>query len=318
MLKFVVRRAVWTIPVLLLVILFTFVMMRQIKGNPFQVTERPVPASIQRNLDRKFHLDKPWYTQYYYYVKGVFTFDLGPSLVQRNQTVNDVIREHFPVSLKLGILAMLWAVIVGVPLGVLSALKQNSVTDYFTMAFVNSGSAIPNFLVATLLIYFFGVKWRGWTGLPTNGWEGSFWSLSGWRSWVLPAAALGHAPMTIFARITRGSVLETIQQDYIRTAKAKGLRWRRVVGLHVLRNSLIPAVTYAAPLLGFLITGSFIVEFIFGIPGIGRYFVTSVSGRDYSVTMGITVLLSVIIILANMVVDVLYGFLDPRTRDART
>jgi oligopeptide transport system permease protein len=201
---------------------------------------------------------------------------------------------------------------------VLSALKQNSVWDYFTMAFVNSGSAIPNFLVSTLLIYFFAVKWRGWTGLPTNGWEGSFFSVSGWRSWVLPAVALGHAPMTIFARIVRGSVLETLSQDYIRTAKAKGLRRRRVVGLHILRNSLIPAVTASAPLLGYLITGSFIVEFIFGIPGIGRYFVTSVSGRDYSVTMGITVMLSVIIIVANMVVDVLYGFLDPRTRDART
>jgi oligopeptide transport system permease protein len=317
-LKFVIRRAVWTIPVILLVIFFTFVMMRQIKGNPFQVTERAVPASIQRNLDRKYHLDKPWYVQYAYYVKGIFAGDLGPSLVQRNQTVNDIIKEHFPVSLKLGILAMIWAVLVGVPLGVLSALKQNSVWDYFTMAFVNSGSAIPNFLVSTLLIYFFAVKWRAWTGLPTNGWEGNFWSLSGWRSWVLPAAALGHAPMTIFARIVRGSVLETLSQDYIRTAKAKGLRRRRVIGLHILRNSLIPAVTASAPLLGFLITGSFIVEFIFGIPGIGRYFVTSVSGRDYSVTMGITVMLSVIVILANMVVDILYGFLDPRTRDART
>jgi oligopeptide transport system permease protein len=317
-LKFVVRRFVWTIPVVLLVILFTFAMMRQIKGNPFQVTERAVPASIQRNLDRKFHLDKPWYTQYFYYVKGVFKFDLGPSLVQRNQSVNDIIKEHFPVSLKLGILAMLWAVIVGIPLGVLSALKQNSITDYLTMAFVNSGSAVPNFLVATLLIYFFAVKWRGWTGLPTNGWDESFWSVSGWRFWILPAVALGHAPMTIFARIVRGSVLETIQADYIRTARAKGLRARRVIGLHVLRNSLIPVVTAAAPLLGFLITGSFIVEFIFGIPGIGRYFVTSVTGRDYSVTMGITVMLSAIIIVANMVVDILYGFLDPRTRDART
>jgi ABC-type dipeptide/oligopeptide/nickel transport system permease component len=314
-LKFVVRRFVWTIPVLLLVVFFTFVMMRQIKGNPFQVTERAVPESIQRNLDRKFHLDKPWYTQYAYYVKGVFTFDLGPSLVQRNQTVNDIIKEHFPVSLRLGMLAMAWALIVGIPLGVLSALKQNSITDYLTMAFVNSGSAIPNFLVATLLIYFFAVKWRSVFDLPTNGWDNG---VDGWKTWILPAAALGHAPMTIFARIVRGSVLETIQQDYIRTAKAKGLRWRRVVGLHILRNSLIPVVTAAAPLLGFLITGSFIVEFIFGIPGIGRYFVISVTGRDYSVTMGITVMLSAIIIAANMVVDILYGYLDPRTRDART
>ena len=311
MLKFVIRRILWTIPVILLVILLTFGMMRQIKGNPFQTTDRAVPASIQRNLERKYHLDKPWYLQYLWYVEGVVTFDLGPSLVQRNRDVNDVIKEHFPVSLKLGCLAMLWAVIVGIPLGVISALKQNTIVDYVTMVFVNLGYAIPNFLICTLLIYFFAVKWGDITGFPTNGIE------SGWKSWVLPAIALGHAPMTLFARIVRGSMLETLQQDYIRTATAKGLRRRRVVGLHVLRNSLIPAVTAAAPLLGFLISGSFIVEFIFGIPGIGRYFVISVTGRDYSVTMGITVMLSLIIIFANMVVDILYGFLDPRTRDIR-
>ena len=311
MLKFIVRRALWTLPVVLLVILMTFVMMRQIKGNPFQVTERAVPVSIQRNLDRKYHLNKPWYTQYLYYVKGVFTADLGPSLVQRNQSVNDIIKEHFPVSLKLGALAMLWAIVLGIPLGIIAALKQNSVFDYAVMTVVNAGYAVPNFLIATLLIYFFALKWRAYTPFPTNGW-------AGWQSWILPAIALGHAPMTFFARIVRGSMLETLQQDYIRTAKAKGLRWRRVVGLHVLRNSLIPAVTAAAPLLGFLITGSFIVETIFGIPGIGRYFVVSVTSRDYSVTMGITIMLSLIIIVANLVVDVLYGFLDPRTRDVRT
>jgi oligopeptide transport system permease protein len=311
MLKFIVRRAAWTIPVVLLVILMTFVMMRQIKGNPFQVTERAVPVSIQRNLDRKYHLDKPWYTQYLYYVKGVFTADLGPSLVQRNQTVNDIIKEHFPVSLKLGAFAMLFALVIGIPLGIIAALKQNTAWDYAVMTVVNAGYALPNFLIATLLIYFFALKFRAYTPFPTNGWVG-------WQSWILPSIALGHAPMTFFARIVRGSMLETLQQDYIRTAKAKGLRWRRVVGLHVLRNSLIPAVTAAAPLLGALITGSFIVETIFGIPGIGKYFVTSVTGRDYSVTMGITIMLSLIIIVANLMVDILYGYLDPRTRDVRT
>jgi oligopeptide transport system permease protein len=311
MLKFIVRRAAWTIPVVLLVIFMTFVMMRQIKGNPFQVTERAVPVSIQRNLDRKYHLDKPWFTQYLYYVKGVFTADLGPSLVQRNQTVNDIIKEHFPVSLKLGAFAMLFALVIGIPLGIIAALKQNTAWDYAVMTVVNAGYALPNFLIATLLIYFFALKFRAYTPFPTNGWVG-------WQSWILPSIALGHAPMTFFARIVRGSMLETLQQDYIRTAKAKGLRWRRVVGLHVLRNSLIPAVTAAAPLLGALITGSFIVETIFGIPGIGKYFVTSVTGRDYSVTMGITIMLSLIIIVANLMVDILYGYLDPRTRDVRT
>jgi ABC-type dipeptide/oligopeptide/nickel transport system permease component len=311
MLKFVIRRVLWTIPVLLLVIFMTFFMMRQIEGNPFRTTERAVPESIQQNLERKFNLDKPWYMQYLFYVKGVFTLDLGPSLVQRSQTVNDIIKQHFPISIHLGLLAMLFAIVVGVPLGIIAALKQNSVFDYMAMGFANIGFAVPSFLVATLLIYFFALKYKDFTGLPTNGWHGP-------SSWILPAIALGIAPMTYFARLVRGSMLETLQQDYIRTAKAKGLRWRVVVAKHVLRNSLIPAITATAPLLGYVITGSFIIETIFAIPGIGKYYVTSVQARDYSVVMGITVLLSVIIIVANMVVDILSGFLDPRTRDQRT
>lgn len=311
MLKFVVRRVLWTIPVLLLVILMTFVLMRQIEGNPFRTTERAVPESIQRNLERKFHLDQPWYMQYAYYVKGVFTLDLGPSLVLRGQTVNDIVKQHFPVSIHLGLLALLFAIVVGVPLGIVSALRQNSIFDYAAMGFANIGFALPSFLIATLFIYFFALKYKDITGLPTNGWHGP-------ESWILPAIALGIAPMTYYARLVRGSMLETLQQDYVRTAKAKGLRWRVVVGKHVLRNSLIPAITATGPLLGYLITGSFIIETIFGIPGIGRYYVISVTGRDYSVVMGITVLLSVIIIVANMVVDIAYGFLDPRTRDVRT
>ena len=311
MLAFIIRRIVWTIPVLLLVILMTFAMMKLIKGNPFQVTDRPVPESIQRNLDRKFHLDKPWWVQYLYYVRDTARLDLGPSLVQRNQDVNDVIKEHFPTSIKLGLMAMGFAIIVGIPLGVFAALKHNTALDYTAMGIANLGFALPSFLVATLLIYFFALRLKDYTGLPTNGWEGP-------SSWVLPTIALGIYPMTYFARLVRGTVLETMQQDYIRTAKAKGLRWRIVVGKHVLRNSLIPAVTAAGPVLGGLITGSFIVETIFGIPGIGKYYVTAVTGRDYSVVMGITVLLSVIIIVANLVVDILYGYLDPRIRDERT
>jgi oligopeptide transport system permease protein len=310
MLAFIIRRIVWSIPVILLVILMTFLLMKLIAGNPFQVTDRPVPESIQRNLERKFNLDKPWWQQYALYVKGVATFDLGPSLVQRNQDVNDVIEEHLPISIKLGLLAITFALVFGVPLGVFAALRHNTIFDYTAMGIANIGFALPSFLVATLLIYFFALRLKDYTGLPTNGWAGP-------SSWVLPTIALGIYPMTYFARLVRGSVLETMQQDYIRTAKAKGLRWRIVVGKHVLRNSMIPLVTAAAPVLGYLITGSFIVEFIFGIPGIGRYYVTAVTGRDYSVVMGITVLLSVIIIIANLVVDILYGYLDPRIRDER-
>jgi ABC-type dipeptide/oligopeptide/nickel transport system permease component len=242
-------------------------------------------------------------------VQSVFTFDLGPSLVQRNRTVNDIVSEAFPRSLELGGLAFIFAIVFGIPLGMLAALRANSVWDYGSMLFSNVGFAVPSFLVATLFIYFFALQWD--VGVPTSGW-------TTWQSKILPVIALGLAPMAYFARLVRGTMLETLQSDYIRTARAKGLRNRRVVGLHVLRNSLIPVVTAAGPLLGFLITGSFVIEQIFAIPGIGRFYVSSVTARDYSVVMGLTVLLSIIIILANMVVDILYGILDPRTRDART
>ena len=311
MTTFVLRRLVWTVPVILLVILLTFLLMRQIEGNPFRTSERAIPESIQQNLEEKYGLDDPWYVQYLRYVKGVFTLDLGPSLVLRNRDVNDIVREHFPPSLQLGALAMLFALVVGVPLGMLSALRANTFFDYGAMFVSNVGFAIPSFLVATLLIYFFALEWGDIFGLPTSGWDT-------WQSKVLPTIALGLGPMAYFARLTRGSMLETMQQDYIRTARAKGLRWRRVVVVHTLRNSLIPVVTAAGPILGFLITGSFIIEQIFAIPGIGRYYVTAVTGRDYSVVMGLTVLLALIVIVANLVVDILYGFLDPRTRDART
>jgi oligopeptide transport system permease protein len=308
---FIVRRLIWTIPVILLVIFLTFVLMRQIEGNPFRTSERAIPESIQRNLEEKYGLDEPWYVQYAMYVRGVATFDLGPSLVLRNRDVNDIIKEHLPPSLELGALAMLFALTFGIPLGMLSALRSNSIFDYGAMFVSNVGFAIPSFLVATLLIYFFALQWGEWTGFPTSGW-------TTWESKVLPTIALGLAPMAYFARLTRGTMLETLQQDYIRTAKAKGLRWRRIVVVHTLRNSLIPVVTAAGPILGFLITGSFIIEQIFAIPGIGRYYVTAVTARDYSVVMGLTVLLAIIVIVANLVVDVLYGILDPRTRDART
>lgn len=305
---FILRRILWTIPVLLLVILLTFVLMRQIAGNPFRRTARAVPVAVQENLERKFHLDQPWYIQYALYVKGVATFDLGPSLVSRDRTVNDIIKEHFPKSLELGLLAFLWAIVLGIPMGVIAALRQNSAWDYSLMFLSNVGYSVPSFLVATLLIYYVSLK----AGLlPTNGWVS-------WKYKILPSFALGLAPMAYFARLVRGSMLETLQQDYVRTAKAKGLRRRRIVVVHVLRNSLIPAVTAMAPLLGFIITGTFVIEVIFSIPGIGRYFVTAVSSRDYSVVMGITVLTSVVIVFANLIVDVLYGILDPRTRDART
>jgi ABC-type dipeptide/oligopeptide/nickel transport system permease component len=312
MTTFIIRRVVWTIPVILLVILMTFLLMKQIGGNPFRRTERNVPADIQRNLERQFHLDKPWYQQYAYYVKNVFTFNLGPSMSKRNRTVNDIVSDGFPKSLKLGLLAYLLAIGLGVPAGILAALRPNSLFDYGAMFFSSVGFALPSFFVATLLIYYLAVKADV---VPTNGWPTGFWEFD--SRVILPSLALSLFPMAYFARLVRGAMLETMQQDYVRTAKAKGLRYRRVVGLHVLRNSLIPAVTATAPLLGLIITGTFVIEFIFSIPGIGRYFISSVGDRDFSVVMGITVLTSIIIVIANLFVDIMYGVLDPRTREAR-
>jgi oligopeptide transport system permease protein len=307
MLKFVVRRVLWTIPIILLVIFMTFWMMRAIKGSPFRKSDKAVPPAVLANLNRKFGLDKPWYIQYERYVVGVARFDFGPSLVLRDQSVNDIVKEHFPISAELGGFAMLLAMVVGIPMGILSALRVNKLTDYIIQLFSNLGFAIPSFFTATLFIYFFAAKYRLF---PTNGWGPP-------SSKVLPVIALSLFPLTYFVRLVRGQMLETLQQDYVRTAKAKGLRWRRVVVVHVLRNSLIPALTAAGPILGGLVTGSFIIENIFAIPGIGRYYVTSVEGRDYSTVMGITVLLSILTIVANMLVDITYGILDPRTREAR-
>jgi ABC-type dipeptide/oligopeptide/nickel transport system permease component len=309
MAAFIIRRVIWTIPVILLVILMIFVMMRQIEGNPFQRTERPVPPQVQANLERKFNLDKPAYMQYLLYVKGVATFDLGPSLILRDRSVTDIIKEHFPRSVKLGVLAFLWAIIFGIPAGILAALRPNTLYDYGLMFFSNIGFALPSFFIATLLIYYFALKVDVF---PTNGWPLGFWDMD--SRVVLPSIALGVFPMAYFARLVRGTMLETMQQDYVRTARAKGLRWRRIVTRHVFRNSLIPVVTATAPLFGLIVTGTFVIELIFSIPGIGRYFISSVSNRDYSVVMGITVLTSLVIILANLVVDIAYGFLDPRTR----
>ena len=214
MLKFVIRRVLWTIPIILLVIFMTFLMMKAIKGSPFRRTEKAVPPAVLANLNRKFGLDKPWYQQYFTYVRNVARFDLGPSLVLRNQDVNEIVKEHFPVSAELGGLAMLLAIIVGVPMGIIAALRANTVVDYGLMLFANLGFAIPSFLVATLLIYFFAGQW---SIFPTNGWDT-------WQSKVLPVIALSLGPLTYFARIVREQMLETLQQDYVRTAKAKGLR----------------------------------------------------------------------------------------------
>jgi oligopeptide transport system permease protein len=303
---FVLRRVLWTIPVLLLVILFTFLLVHAIATGPFSPENSP-PA-----IRSKFHFDKPWYEQYALYVKGVFTLDLGPSLTSR-RPVNDIIAQQYPNSLLLGLLAVAWAVGIGIPAGVIAALRPRSVLDFTVMGLSTVGWAFPNFLVATLLIYYFSVK-LGW--FPTSGWPHEHWTLD--RSVVLPSLTLSLMPMAWFARLLRGAMLETMGQDYVRAARAKGLRGEQVIVRHVLKNSLFPLVTAAGPIIGFLITGSFVVEWIFSIPGVGRYFITAAFARDWFLVQGITVVLSVTIIVANLLVDLAYFALDPRTRDARS
>lgn len=321
MATFVLRRLLWTIPVMFVVVTLIFFMMRSIGGDPFR--HGPLlglrssggwvkygdyqPPSIRRNLAEQYGLDLPWYTQYKNFLQGVATFDYGPSMSFRNVQVNDILKDQAPRSLTLGVLAFVWALGLGLPLGILAALRPNSLLDVAARLFSNIGFAVPSFLVATLLIYFVSVR-VGW--LPTNGWQDS------WKQKILPSFTLSLVPMAYFSRLVRGALLEALEQDYVQAARARGLRRRRVIGMHALRNSLIPVVTAAGPLLGYLVTGSFVIEAIFSVPGIGRYYVASVLARDYTVVLGITVLLALVIVLVNLVVDVLHALLDPRVRMA--
>src|SRR5665811_432039 len=260
MAKLIVRRIIWTIPVLLLVVFLTFILMKAIPGGPF-TGEKALPPEILANMNAKYGLDAPWYEQYLRYIWRALHGDLGVSMTQKSRTVLDIISDAFPVSLHLGIMAFGLGIIIGVPAGIVAALKHNTWADYAAIFYATLGWAVPNFIVGPILIYIFAVK-LGW--LPTSTWHG-------WQYWVLPTVTLGTALSAYFARLTRGSMLETLQQDYVRTALAKGLPYRTVVVKHVLRNSLIPVITQAGPLLGFVITGCFLVEFRFSVPGMDKY-----------------------------------------------
>jgi oligopeptide transport system permease protein len=311
---FVARRVLWTIPTLLVVVLIAFLMVRAIGGNPFvhgpiglpgNTPETFQPEVLPEELEKKYHFSDPWYVHYLRYVGGIFTFDFGPSTQFPDREVSDVIAAQAPRSLLLGSLALCWAFLLGFPAGVLAALRASSWLDHALTAVASVFSALPNFLVGTLLIYLLSVHFGL---LPTSGW-------GTWNHMLMPSLALGLMPFGYVIRITRGSVLETLAQDYVRAARAKGLRRRRIVWLHVVRNSLIPPITATGPMLGLIIAGAFVIENIFSIPGIGRYFVVAVQARDDGVVMGLTVVITLTIIVGNLVADVLYAFLDPRVRD---
>lgn len=301
--NYFLRRLLYSLLTILLIATVTFFMMHSIPGGPF-TREKPVPPEIMRVLNEKYNLDEPLPIQYLHYMKGLLTFNLGPSFSKIGISVNDLIIEGFPATALVGFLAVLVIVVLGVPFGIISALKQNRPIDYFVMFMATLGVTIPSFVIASLFIYFFAGK-LGW--VPPFGLETP-------ASYIGPVLALGGYSLSFVSRLTRSSMLEVLRQDYIRTARANGLREWSVIGKHAVKNALIPVITYLGPTIAALMTGSFVVERIFAIPGIGRYFVESVSNRDYTVIMGITVMYASFYVLMVLLVDVAYALIDPRIR----
>ncbi|QXM07368.1 ABC transporter permease [Crassaminicella indica] len=288
---------------LLLVITITFFLMHAIPGGPF-TREKALPPAVIKALEAKYKLDQPLWKQYIDYLGDVIRGDLGPSFQRTGVTVNQLIEKGFPISAKIGGLAVILVLILGVPIGIISALKQNKWQDQLAMFFATLGVTIPSFVLGTLIIYIFSSKLGI---LPSFG-------LKTWKHYIGPVIALSGFSLSFVARLTRSSMLEVLQQDYIRTARAKGLPEFTVVVKHALKNALIPVVTYVGPLVAAILTGSFVVERIFAIPGMGKHFVESVGNRDYTVLMGMTIFYAIFLVVMVLVVDVVYGFIDPRIK----
>ncbi|MHB1296447.1 MAG: ABC transporter permease [Anaerolineae bacterium] len=311
--RYIIRRILWLFPVLFFISLVTFGLLRAVPGGPF-IREKTLPAEIIANLNRHYGLDQPLWKQYTDYIgvtrnpsgefSGVLEGNLGPSFSSRSRTVNDIIAAHLPVSATLGFIALIISVSVGIPLGVVAALKQNSFWDYFSMAVAIFGVSVPSIVLGPLFILVFALS-LGW--FPVAGWGRL-------DQMVMPAVALGLGSSAIIARLTRASMLQVIREDYIRTARAKGLTERAVMVRHALKNAFIPVATVLGPEFAALVTGTFVIEQIFAIPGLGKYFITSITNRDYSVVMGTVLLYAFFLVLSNLVVDITYAFLDPRIR----
>jgi len=347
--RFVVRRILWMFVVLLFVSFITFVLMHSVPGGPFD-REKALPKETVEMLNAKYHLDWPLSRQYLQYLYDVFVpristkppsmslneqflieiklgdayfrwMNWGPSYASRSRTVNDIFRDQLPISVQLGVGAVLWAILIGIPLGVIAALKQNTWVDYMAMAIAIIGVSVPVIVMGPIFQWIFAVS-LGW--LPPTGWGakppyflGIFpqeLSLDYFKYALMPTIALGAGGQAMLARLTRASLLQVVREDYIRTARAKGLSERIVIVKHALRNSLIPVATVLGPYFAAVVTGTFVTELIFGIPGMGKYFVTSITNRDYPVIMGTILLYAVVLVLANVVVDIVYAFLDPRIR----
>lgn len=309
MLSFIARRVLIAIPTLWVIITVCFFMMRAAPGGPFD-GEAPVPPEILANMRAAYDLDKPIMVQYFSYLGDLLQGDLGPSFKYKDFTVSELIAQGFPVSAQNGLSAIILAMLIGIPLGIWAALRQNSATDYSVMGFAMTGIVVPSFVMAPVLILIFAILLKDTPlQLPAGTWEDG-----ALRHRILPVFCLSLVYIAYLARITRASMIEALRQNYVRTARAKGLPFRQVVVRHALKTAMVPVVTFLGPGIAFLLTGSMVVETIFQLPGIGRYFVQGALNRDYTLVMGVTILSASLIIISNMIVDVMYGLLDPRVR----
>lgn len=304
MTTYLVRRILAFVPLVWAIATITFFLMHAVPGGPFD-REKPLPPQVMANLERKYNLDKPILVQYGLFLRGLATGDLGQSFSQ-NRPVTTIIRERLPKSVQLGLCAFSFALVGGLALGVTAAVRQNSAVDYFSVVLATIGASVPNFVLAVFLVLLFSLQ-LGW--FDVLGWE-----FGNYRKMVLPIVSLGMLPLALIARVTRASMLEVLNQDYIRTARAKGLTEFRVVMRHAVRNALIPVLTIAGPILAGLLTGSCIIERFYAIGGVGTAFVDAVQLRDYGMIMGTTLLFAVAIAVMNLVVDISYAIVDPRIR----
>lgn len=302
-LKYLIGRLAVMIPVFFVVVTVVFFMIRFAPGGPFD-SEKQVPPDILRNLNAKYHLDEPLVMQYVRYLGDLSRFDLGPSFKYANRTVNEIILDAFPVSLELGLISLFWAVVIGVTAGGLAAMKPNTLLDYIPMSFSILGICLPTFVIGPVMVLIFGL-WLGW--LPVAGWNS-------WQDRVLPSLTLGFAFAAYISRLTRGGLMEIRSQDFIRTARAKGLSERAVLLKHALRGGILPVVSFMGPALAGIISGALVTEKIFAIPGLGQFFIQSAVNRDYTVVMGTALLYFTLIFVCNFFVDIIYVILDPRVR----
>ncbi len=303
MARYVIRRLLGAIPVLWIIATLTFFMIRLAPGGPFD-QEKRLPPDILKNVEAKYHLNEPLYKQYARYMSSLMKLDLGPSYRYANRTVNEIIESSFPVSAELALWSLMFALLLGLGAGIIAALYPATWKDHLVMTTAMTGVSIPNFVFGPILVLVFSLV-LGW--LPVAGWET-------WQDRILPSLTLGSVYAAYIARLTRGGMMEVLRQDFIRTARAKGLSERSVIFRHALRGGILPTISFLGPAVAGIVTGSLVIEKIFYIPGLGRFFVDSALNRDYTMVMGTALFYAVLIILMNILVDIAYAYLDPRVR----